>query len=150
MKILQPMLMKEIKKQGLDHFDVNENGIATTHHDNTSMPLKFCPTKFAKLGFFGMKSVEDFSNKELTEKWIDNIEDHKGEKFMAFHDAIPMHFQFCEIFNTTLVIHIHCRGEKRLSTMIFASLKDLEATGTLIHVMMPLKPKILRNFHIKF
>ena len=66
------------------------------------------------------------------EKWIENIEDHKGEKFIAFHDAIPMHFQFCEIFNTTLVVHIHCRGEKRWSTMIFASLKNLEVAGDLI------------------
>ena len=132
MKILQPMLMEKVEKEGLDHFDIDKNGIANAHNDNTgNPPLKSHPRKFAKLGFFGMKSVHQ-SDKSITKKWIENIQDHRAEKFVEINDAIPMHFQFCEIFNTTLVIHIHCRGEKRWSTMIFASLKNLEVAGDLI------------------
>ena len=78
-----------------------------------------------------MKSVT-LPDKRITKEWIENIQDCKAEKIMEINHAIPMHFQFCEMFDTTLAIHIHCERELHLTTMIFASLKDLEVTGDLI------------------
>ena len=59
--------MTRIAKGGLDHFDVDKNGIAHAHNDNSdSPPIKPCLAKFAKLGFFGVKSV-DSPDKEIAE-----------------------------------------------------------------------------------
>lgn len=120
-------LLNDIERNGTHYFDVSQNDLAGMLDDGGSFPMKAEMQKFAKLGFFGFKSVET-ENAETTKEWIENIVNEGSTSFTDSDHAIPMHFHFCELFKTKLVVYTHQPGAYKLTTSIFAPMNDIEGT----------------------